>query len=335
MNEPVKKERLQGLQFYRGLAAVGVVLFHASLITRKYCEAPDFGRIFLGGATGVAFFFVLSGFVIGYAQQGKGHGWLAAREFLRRRFRRIYIPFWAVCLGVLPMIVWQWRGSSTLARDLVTGLLLLPSDTPPFLGVAWTLVHEVLFYAIFSLVVLLSKRGTHIFVGWQASIVIVALTGSSLTGALEYAFSPLNLLFSIGLIVHRLSQGPAWLGWSTFLLGNLLFVGMVVAAHPTGIIDLGGDQHRMLWAGCFAGLLIYGVTQSSVEHGLRRAMRWVSFLGDASYAIYLIHYPILSIFGKLVGAKLPAGFFHLVAVLVSIFLGYCFHRLIEKPLIEK
>jgi exopolysaccharide production protein ExoZ len=335
MAEKTQKVPLSGLQFYRGLAALGVVCFHGALVARKYCNEPDFGRIFIGGDTGVPFFFVLSGFVIAYAQRGKGYGWLEAKTFLCRRFRRIYYPFWAVCVGVLPAMVWQWRDRPSLPCDLATGVLLIPSDTPPFLGVAWTLVHEVLFYLIFSSLVLSPKWGGAVYLGWQTVIVGTAAIGVSVVGSFGYVLSPLNLLFSLGLIVYRIPQGPAWLGWTVLFIGNLLFAGILTIASPVGEINLGGDLNRLLWAGCCAGMIIYGITQSTVENSLRGALSRLSLLGDASYAIYLVHYPILSIFGKLMQDRLNVTLFYILGVLLSTLVGCCFHLLIEKPLIRK
>lgn len=69
METPRPTTTLLGLQFYRGLAALVVVSFHATLIPRKYQGAPEFRQRLLGSDVGVPFFFLLGGYIIARTQR--------------------------------------------------------------------------------------------------------------------------------------------------------------------------------------------------------------------------------------------------------------------------
>ncbi len=84
-----------GLQMLRGVAATLVVLFHLQAAAVFEGHDPGIMAWFKGGEVGVDVFFVLSGFVIFHAMEGRrdrGAAW-----FLRQRFWRIVPPtgqFW-------------------------------------------------------------------------------------------------------------------------------------------------------------------------------------------------------------------------------------------------
>ncbi|MEO1398905.1 MAG: acyltransferase family protein, partial [Pseudomonadota bacterium] len=87
--------------------------------------------------------------------------------------------------------------------------------------------------------------------------------------------------------------------------------------------------------------LIYGLGAALMMVGLTRGAlpspRWLTFLGDASYSIYLVHLPamnILAVFLKRAGIHEvlpPLAMLTLVVTLVTV-IGCVVHVMIEKPL---
>ena len=105
-------ERVEPIQWLRGIAAMLVVCNHCLLLLNKYSGVPDDAahqlsvNIALAGAFGVDLFFVISGFVIGLsALQGHARDGLAFRRpFARRRIARI-VPLYALTALVFLLLV--------------------------------------------------------------------------------------------------------------------------------------------------------------------------------------------------------------------------------------
>ena len=98
------------------------------------------------GYLGVDFFFVLSGFIILHAHLKDSSGAYAARKYLTKRLRRIYIPYLPVSIALIALYL-MLPSVSQGSRDwsLLTSLTLIPTERPPALPVAWTLIHEMTF----------------------------------------------------------------------------------------------------------------------------------------------------------------------------------------------
>ena len=176
--------KLRSVQVLRGVAAVGVVLFH-------------YGSIEIGRA-GVDLFFVISGFIMANVIPGK-----TVFEFVRARFFRIFPPYFAATVLVLV----TGQAVLTPAR-LFDSALLIPSGDF-YLPQAWTLVFEMIFYLGCAAFMLTGK--------WAFALLPLAwiferLAHSGYTGI---AATPLFLEFFLGLFVARL---PPRFGWASIAL---------------------------------------------------------------------------------------------------------------------
>ncbi|ULQ46704.1 hypothetical protein JN531_000070 [Flagellatimonas centrodinii] len=94
-------------------------------------------------------------------------------------------------------------GLSTADRSpgLQMLLTLLPTDKPPALSVAGTLIHEILFYALYSLIFVSRRLLWVLLAAWAGLISYHAVDGQPLQSALRYVLSPLNLCFLLGVVV--------------------------------------------------------------------------------------------------------------------------------------
>jgi peptidoglycan/LPS O-acetylase OafA/YrhL len=334
-NEP-NNHRLVYLEVGRGLAALLVVCAHSSALiglTKYFGEAPLNG-LFSFGAAGVDFFFVLSGFIIFYSTSAN-HGNLDfAIEYLKHRLTRIFPIYWLVAVFLLPMGVMfgYWPGILTSIMDF----LLWPHDTPPFVPVAWTLRHEILFYVSFLLFFISIRLAWVYFFSWS---ILISLT-SALTWKITSPFWALylnlhNIEFVLGILVaaYLRLDGRVPLFWCLFI-GSLLFLGAGVNASLLNKdIEIAIPQYYLLY-GASSIMLVAGFATCTCNNP-GSLLQAFTFLGRASYSIYLIHFAVQSAVIKLlvpVGMSGPVNF--TVLIVSGVIFGSLLYQYAERPLIK-
>ena len=301
----------------RGVAALTVVCFH---LFEAYATSHLDQKI-NHGYLAVDFFFILSGFVVGYAYDDR---WKTMRiaDFLKRRFIRLH-PM--VIIGALiGAVMFYFQGCSVwdvsqvpvvaLIIATLMNVLLIPA-TPgmeirgvgemyPLNGPSWSLFFEYIgniLYAFFlhklstkvlSILVLSAGCGLAIFAPWGPLgdiCVGFALTEENIIGG------SLRLLFSFpaGLLLSRTFKPVKVRG--AFWIGSFFIV--VLSAIPR----IGGSEH--LWMNglydtiCFAVvfplLVCLGASGKTTDKVTTRVCR---FLGDISYPLYMVHYPFIYLY---------------------------------------
>ena len=325
----------------RGLAALAVVLFHASssiFPAAKYWNTQVFGRVFDFGYAGVYFFFVLSGFIIAHVHAGDlGHSDRLAR-YVQRRFVRIYPVYWVILAGLLALLALPFGLSATQGVEpgvLLSSILLAgPDNLATVVAVAWTLYHEILFYAAFGLWIVDRRLGAAVTALWLAGIVAGLVTALPVP---VYVVSPLNLLFGFGIAawwVSRRSPIPA--AAPIAVAAVAVFIGLGLEAVHLGSLAA-PVREQAFGLACAVGL----ATIVSIERHRRLAVpRILLMLGAASYSIYLTHFPLLSMFAKIAAktgviGRIPAELAFIVVVMLTVAAGYGFHRLVERPLLGR
>jgi exopolysaccharide production protein ExoZ len=151
--------RLVGIQYLRGIAAILVVLSHAEGIgnLEKYYGTLAWHGILTKGLFGVDLFFVISGFIIAYVALTKDSlvPRLNIASFLKKRTVRI-LPFMWLCITGYAILRYIGRGSFT-PLPYIRAMVLWPiGDIAP--NVIWTLRHEMLFYVVFAVSLLVPLR---------------------------------------------------------------------------------------------------------------------------------------------------------------------------------
>jgi len=186
-SEPLIGGRLQSIDALRGIAALGVVLYHAVLQTpnavpnnffRWPVNALQFVSSF--GYIGVFLFFVISGFCIHLqwaksCAAGKTQS-IQFGSFWRRRIRRLYPPY-LIAFALFLLMAASSVGINVthfFVYDVVMHLLMLhnldPTTCYSINGVFWTLAVEEQLYLAYFLLLFLRTRW-----GWGPTLLICAL----------------------------------------------------------------------------------------------------------------------------------------------------------------
>jgi len=261
-------ERLKSIDVLRGLAASAVVLRHSD-------------DRFLFGSIGVDFFFVISGFVMAQLYRD-----CSASRFLFDRAWRIFPIYWVALLPWL--FVRGTNGWGVTFDGTLASFLLVPNwfgITGTYLGVAWTLLFELLFYAGVALAI---RLGSFIVPMLLFAAALVARPYVDLP-LLHFLGNPMIFEFLFGvaiacLPVRRLlgvalmAAGGLWL----FLFPNSSLEDYRVA------ISYGPAVSRVLLWGLPAAAIVYGML--GMESAFKgRLVDRLLILGAASYSIYLVH----------------------------------------------
>lgn len=332
------------LDTFRAIAALAVVWTHffAAML-------PDWLERIAFGATGVTFFFVLSGYLITQVLLADDHGgWRARlRRFYIRRTFRIFPLYYFVLLAGLAL------GIQGFSQSMPWSALYLMNFCPVLCGDVrvtvyashlWTLAVEEQFYLVWPLLVVFLPRR------W-----LIAATIFIIVGCLAYVY----LAFR-----HPSIMMPAQLlDWSPVVHAPALLVGALLAL-VTDRRDIADVERALRWllpvtAPCMLLISfdIASLLQSTASFviwpirplGQALFMAWLiakavsdgpdastwggrvlPALGTISYGIYVYHLPILGLIEEY--GVLASMIGRLVAVGGVIVVASASYVLMEKPL---
>ncbi|MDR1675518.1 MAG: acyltransferase [Tannerella sp.] len=317
MNLSQTKPHYEILDGLRGIAAIMVLGIHTleayfvtDTVNGKYDQLLNHAYL------AVDFFFVLSGFVIGYAYDDRW-GKMSIGAFLKRRIFRLHpMVVFGTALGVVMFYlgageVYPLIKDTPLWRVLlyaVLGLLMIP--TPPSVDIRgwkemytldapiWTLAFEYFANLLYALVIRrFSKTVLSVLVCVAACATLhLALTQGDVNGGwtmdahhLHVGFTRLIFPFFAGLLLYRL--GKVIRVERSFLWCSLLLVAVLAAPRIGGP---GSDWMN----GVYEAAVILVVFPLIVVMGAggkvngKPASRLCKLLGDMSYPIYLVNYPL-------------------------------------------
>ncbi|CAN7214381.1 acyltransferase family protein [Bosea sp. LjRoot237] len=340
-------ERQLTLDGIRGLACCAVLASH------YLAELPGGIRAFAFGAIAVDVFFVLSGFLIGRLILTRRAAPNFFRTFYIRRLLRT-VPSYLIVVVItlaLAALLPEWAGDTGgvpgwshltftqnlfFARQNTTGL--------EWLSPTWTLAVEEQFYLFAPAVLVFLPRRLIIPVAiavFSASLLYRVLMATS--GASPLAFLPL-LLARADTLAAGIIAGVLWFklaGTKHFdrileatPLVSLL-IAVTVGALASSNIWQSTVAHSLFAIGAAAFILRAAVSPDAVRW---LEARWLRFMGDNSYSIYLIHMPVAGIAHHLIVGTHPALTTPLawlataVATVATIVVGRGLTRCVEEPL---
>lgn len=330
------------LQAARGIAASMVVACHLLPIQEKYVAWHMIPSVFWFGQAGVDVFFVVSGFVMAMTTDSASRGISVSVEFIWRRLIRIFPLYWFYSLLLLPifLVAPQLINSAQGNQiDLFRSFLLLPSETLPLLTVGWTLVFEMWFYLVFTILLALPRRMMPIFLAiWAVVLVGLTITGATASSpTVNLVESPFALEFIAGCTGYFLCKRSDGVIARILVLGGA--AGFIVSLVVWPLLIDSVTLLRALYLGISISLVLAGAValereQELVSYG---ALRWA---GDISYSVYLCHILILSLVGRVWAAMgevvtipLVICFFWVVAVGSVIGVGAASFYGFERPVI--
>lgn len=314
-------ELLDGL---RGVAALLVVWYH---VFEGFAFAG--GGLIEGinhGYLAVDFFFMLSGFVVGYAYDDRWSKGMTHRQFFRRRLIRLHpMVMMGALLGAVTFLLQggvKWDGTSVplsmVLLSLLCGLFLIPAvpgtgaevrgngEMYPLNGPSWSLFFEYLGNLLYAL--LIRRFSTRLLTGWVVLLGVAlawfALTDPSGYGCLGVGWTlegvnfPGGLLrmlfpFSMGLLLSRKFRplkvrGAFWL--CTLVLVVLFHIPYISGTEP---FCLNGLFEWVCIVLIFPVLVWLGASGCTTDRFSTRCCRW---LGDLSFPLYAVHYPLMYLF---------------------------------------
>lgn len=320
----------------RAIAVSAVLLFHAQVAG------------FSGGFAGVDVFFVISGFLItGKIRRERERGRFSFAGFYMGRVRRLLpsvVATLAMTLlaGALILNPAQLKAlaMSTLASSVfvpniyfwqVSGYFGPASETQPLLHF-WSLGVEEQFYLIWPLllsVLLLLPR--------RAIFAALAMIGAASIAASEFVirssdFEAVTAFYWMPFRAAEFAIGAAlvWLPASPVRYGVILSaVGLFLIGATMVFVDeiyFPGIPALLPCLGAAAVIAAGRNRLSDIALGNRVA----TFLGDISYVLYLVHWPIIVYWRMIFGPLAPAD--QIAVLLLSVVAGATMHYAIEHPL---
>jgi exopolysaccharide production protein ExoZ len=313
----------KNLQALRAFAAISVLTFHFSLIRVSGLNVQP-------GAFGVDLFFVLSGFIIAYSADKD------SRHFLLHRFIRVLPPYWiATFIGFLIVLLhsdarysWVWFGQSAL-------FLPGPGGRGAIIFVAWTLVYELAFYLLYAVALQFGRR----FAPVACALVLLFLAFGINHIGLPLRPWPLLAEFAYGLgifLVNKHLDATKRRLWGVPQLLVAVGLGLLytMAGQSPGNEGIEADLRRVIVWGLPAAMIVLGLLVGE-RRGFSSESRVLLMLGNASYAMYLLHPLILGLL-----LPYPAGSLSVrvmmfcAASIATILIALLYYYLIEAPVIR-
>ena len=348
--------RLPSLTGMRFLCAAMVFGLHSALMmffSNPGTSEKYMGAVTQGGFTGVVYFFILSGFVLTWsARSGDRLG-----AFWRRRFFKIY-PNYLVALVLGVVLAVYVQGQVFDRKSGLLDVLLIQSwsnnlnTRTSFNLPHWSLSCEALFYLCFPLLLWLINKVRPERL-WAGAIAVIAA------------------IFAVPVVSHFLPYNEVYPGgshdtdiWLTlhfpatrmldFVLG--IFMARIVMTKRRLPLGLGGAvalTAAAYWLGSYVperftmvsltviplALVIAAAANedSAGRPSLVSGRVWV-WLGEISYAFYLLHYLVLAYARHLLGTRTfsgPVTFALLIGLfLITIVASAALHHFVERPMMK-
>lgn len=337
----LETKKLQGLDGFRMIAVMAVVLAHSGI-----------GTLFFSARHGVAGFFVLSGFLITWLllKEFRTTGAVSVKDFYMRRSLRIFPAYYAF---LIVSISWDlYRGNDDIQDAIVPGLFYfmnyhnaLQGHSTSSIAHVWSLAIEEQFYLLWPMLfIFLMGRGKKYVIRFLVFAIVAVLVWRSfsfsyLDFGTSYAYNAFDTRFdnlAIGCLLAFLVEKKQYLAffnrissrfWMPLVPLILLFVSK----------QFGSDDYAYGPAFTVDALLLAILLLQLIRLSEGRAWGWLNhpvsvYLGVISYPIYLWH-----VWGIQAGNKLnflPEWLQLLAGIVISCILASASYHIIEKRFLD-
>lgn len=356
--------RIDLLDSCRGVAAMVVVIHHIHVLfpdtirtISGFSELTGNLIIFISGLNkeAVLFFFILSGFAIALSS---GRINLTTRSgintYLYKRFKRILPLYWfALALTALCGFLGQWTDDPSFSWYHFSGNLFMMQASSITQGVwfipfgkngpLWSISYEMFYYLFFIGWIFLSVRYKNRWVSDQNLFLAAVALSVLAVGFQRLIFIPWTFFMNSFAIwymgvyllqLYREKQTNHLL--FTFLAAGLFTIDLVGYFNPDLKLAHLSDTLNQLKNGLWIGVLFYAVYAFWIYRpatGNHLLLHWFNRIwqpiGDGSYTIYLIHYPVLLLASELAGDHLLIVF--LVTGLLMIASVFIERQVVKQP----
>jgi len=328
------RTRLGFIDALRGIAAIYVVIFHIVKAPVFHLTLPSWLRPFIfNGSSGVALFFILSGFTLCYTYHPVMSTPGSLKKFYIRRFFRIAPLYYVILIFMTVLILLtlpSYLSGTSLFLNATFTFNLVPGYQAGIVPASWTIGIEMLFYLLFPVIFtrFCSLKKSVILLIFSSTITAVLYYFEDLFPAhyIFYLFLTNLPLFIAGFVCYFLLLEkfsiPAWV-----VIGIMLLVMLVpyIIRNPSFFV-----------MAPFYALLILALGKNPLKIIVNKT---TVFYGMLSYSVYLLHPKIVSAFGQVYkffsSLGYDQGITYLFCIIFTLLpltlLAYLTYRFIEKP----
>ena len=314
----------------RGVAALMVIWYHIfeGYAFAEVSNSAGSGMIetFNHGYLAVDFFFILSGFVIGYAYDDRWGKSMTMKNFFKRRLIRLHpMVIMGAVLGTVTFCLQgcvQWDGThiaiSMVMLSLLCTIFFIPAlpgvgyevrgngEMFPLNGPCWSLFFEYIGNILYALFIrrLSNKALTVLVVLLGIALSLFAIFNVSGYGSIGvgWTLDSVNFLggslrmlfpFSLGMLLSRNFKPVKIRG--AFWICTLILIALFSVPYLEGTEQLctNGIYEAFCIIIVFPILLWLGASGTTTD---KKSTAICKFLGDISYPVYVVHYPIMYLF---------------------------------------
>ncbi|MCQ6957260.1 acyltransferase family protein [Mucilaginibacter aquariorum] len=307
-------KHLAGITTLRAIAALWVCLIHLGMVTGFHTEGA-LQTIVNEGQSGVAVFFVISGFILPYSLYKRGYLITDFGRFLLGRIVRIDPPYWASIVIVF-LIGLQPVSALTIKSLLLHVTYLVPfiKGADWFSNIYWTLSIEFQFYIIIGLVYPFLMRLKAVYA--LAAVVIPSIICIMLKADFRGVIVTNLYDFTIGFIV--------FLGFMKKINARLLIAALALFS-----------AYVMYAVSIKSGMVPLITSLAIVFYRDKLSFKPILFIGEISYSLYLIHIPASVLIVQILqNYTTNKGYLFVISLVFSLLSACAFYLLVEKHSVE-
>ena len=349
----------------RGVAALMVIWYHVfegfAFASNSAIETLNHGYL------AVDFFFILSGFVIGYAYDDRWGKSLTMKDFFKRRLIRLHpMVIMGAVLGAITFCIQgsvQWDGThiaiSMIMLSLLCTIFFIPAmpgvgyevrgngEMFPLNGPCWSLFFEYIGNILYALFIRrLSNKALTVFVVLLGvALAAFAVFNVSTYGniGVGWTLDGVNFLggslrmlfpFSLGMLMSRNFKPMKVKG--AFWICTSALIALFSVPYREGLepLCMNGVYEAFCVIVAFPIILWIGASGTTTD---KQSTKICKFLGDISYPVYVIHYPLMYLFyAWLIENQLytlgETWHVALCVFILSIILAYLCLKLYDEPI---
>ncbi len=330
--------RSVGVQALRFVSALLVVAAHVPpyVRDRTHSTPPALPTQFLG-ELGVSVFFAISGFVAVVTTRRHPRG--GARRFAYRRLLRIVPLAWLLLTAklavglVAPGLLERFRPDTWY---VVASYAFLPARGPdgqvqPLHTVMWTLSFELFFYAVVTVALVARRDPLTVVAPVMTVLACASVFRPEHWPAWQFHADPYVLLFVVGMVLAHVAHGtatPRTTAWGVVAV-TVWTTAMLVTPTPA-------HSTVLLLPAATAALALTLLVERRIPERLRPGL---GSLGDASYALYLVHPlttpAVIAVAALVLPPTTPWAVFGLIGVVAAVLSGLSVWSAVDRPLMRR